>query len=387
MNNKDKRIVYADNAATTRLSAKAYEAMIPFLREQFGNPSSVYSLGRNAAKAVLEARKRVADSLGADVQEIYFTSGGSEADNWAIMSAAFAGAKSGKKHIITTSFEHHAVLRTCEFLQKQGFDVTYIRPDSKGLISPSLIADAIREDTCLVTVMYANNEIGTIQPVSEIGEICRSKGVTFHTDAVQAFGHVEINVKTQNIDMLSLSGHKIHAPKGVGVLYASKRSVTTPLIHGGSQERGRRAGTENVPAIAALGAVIGDAVSGISERTDRVRIMRDRLIDGLFERVPDITLNGDRTSRLDGNVNISIKGIEGESLLMLLDMEGIYASSGSACESSSLDPSHVLKSIGLDDNAAKGSLRLTINEENTDEDIEYMLDKLPKAIERLRELS
>ena len=387
MNNKDKRIVYADNAATTRLSAKAYEAMIPFLREQFGNPSSVYSLGRNAAKAVLEARKRVADSLGADVQEIYFTSGGSEADNWAIMSAAFAGAKSGKKHIITTSFEHHAVLRTCEFLQKQGFDVTYIRPDSKGLISPSQIADAIREDTCLVTVMYANNEIGTIQPVSEIGEICRSKGVTFHTDAVQAFGHVEINVKTQNIDMLSLSGHKIHAPKGVGVLYASKRSETTPLIHGGSQERGRRAGTENVPAIAALGAVIGDAVSGISERTDRVRIMRDRLIDGLFERVPDITLNGDRTSRLDGNVNISIKGIEGESLLMLLDMEGICASSGSACESSSLDPSHVLKSIGLDDNAAKGSLRLTINEENTDEDIEYILDKLPKAIERLRELS
>ena len=383
----DKCLVYADNAATTRLSDKAFHAMLPFLKEQFGNPSTVYSLGREAAKAVLSARKAVADALGVTAQEIYFTSGGSESDNWALRSAALAGAKSGKRHIVTTAFEHHAILRTCEFLRTQGFEITYITPDSKGLISPSQVSSAIREDTCLVSVMYANNEIGTIQPITEIGFLCRERGVPFHTDAVQAVGHIEINVKEQNIDMLSFSGHKIHAPKGVGVLYASSRAGLSPLIFGGSQERGKRAGTENVPAIAGLGAVIGDAVSGISERCAKVIKMRDRLIDVILSSIPDTRLNGDRVSRLEGNVNIAINGIEGESLLMLLDMEGICASSGSACESSSLDPSHVLKSIGLDERSAQGSLRLTINEENNDEDIDYILTKLPAIVKRLRELS
>ncbi|MBR6337677.1 MAG: cysteine desulfurase NifS [Ruminococcus sp.] len=382
-----KRLVYADNAATTRLSAAAYEAMLPFLRDGFGNPSSVYSLGRDAAKAVLEARQRVAAAIGADVQEIYFTSCGSEADNQAIRSAALSGAASGKRHIVTSAFEHHAVLHTCDFLKTQGYDITYVTPDRNGLISPDQVRNALRDDTCLVTIMYANNEIGTIQPVPEIAALCKESGVTFHTDAVQAVGHIPINVKQQVIDMLSLSGHKLHAPKGVGVLYVNRRITPSPLIFGGSQERGRRAGTENVPAIVGLGAAITDAVSGIDERRQYVLAMRDKLIDGLFERIPDITLNGDRHTRLEGNVNISIKGIEGESLLMLLDMQGICASSGSACESSSLDPSHVLRSIGLDEAAAKGSLRLTINEENTDDDIDYILEKLPEAVTRLRELS
>lgn len=382
----NKRIVYADNAATTRLSDKAYEAMLPFLKESFGNPSSVYSLGRDAAKAVLDARKRVADAIGADVQEILFTSCGSEADNQAIRSAAAAGAKAGRRHIVTSAFEHHAVLRCCEYLQTQGFEVTYITPDSRGLISPSQVADAIKSDTCLVSIMYANNEIGTIQPVPEIAEVSKEKGVPFHTDAVQAVGHIPIDVKAQGIDMLSLSGHKLHAPKGVGVLYCSRRLSLSPIIFGGSQERGRRAGTENVPAIVGLGAVIGDAVSGISARREKVLAMRERLIDGLMESIPDITLNGDRQMRLEGNINLSIKGIEGESLLMLLDMEGICASSGSACESASLDPSHVLKSIGLDEAAAKGSLRLTINEENNDDDIDYILEKLPLLTQKLRAL-
>ena len=382
-----KRLVYADNAATTRLSAAAYEAMLPFLRDGFGNPSSVYSLGRDAAKAVLEARQKVAAAISADVQEIYFTSCGSEADNQAIRSAALSGAASGKRHIVTSAFEHHAVLRTCDFLKTQGYDITYVTPDRNGLISPDQVRNALRDDTCLVTIMYANNEIGTIQPVPEIAALCKESGVAFHTDAVQAVGHIPINVKQQGIDMLSLSGHKLHAPKGVGVLYVNRRITPSPLIFGGSQERGRRAGTENVPAIVGLGAAITDAVSGIDERRQYVLAMRDKLIDGLFERIPDITLNGDRHTRLEGNVNISIKGIEGESLLMLLDMQGICASSGSACESSSLDPSHVLRSIGLDEAAAKGSLRLTINEENTDDDIDYILEKLPEAVTRLRELS
>lgn len=382
-----KRLVYADNAATTRLSAAAYEAMLPFLRDGFGNPSSVYSLGRDAAKAVLEARQKVAAAIGADVQEIYFTSCGSEADNQAIRSAALSGAASGKRHIVTSAFEHHAVLRTCEFLKTQGYDITYVTPDRNGLISPDQVRNALRDDTCLVTIMYANNEIGTIQPVPEIAALCKESGVAFHTDAVQAVGHIPINVKQQGIDMLSLSGHKLHAPKGVGVLYVNRRITLSPLIFGGSQERGRRAGTENVPAIVGLGAAITDVVSDIDERRQYVLAIRDKLIDGLFERIPDITLNGDRHTRLEGNVNISIKGIEGESLLMLLDMQGICASSGSACESSSLDPSHVLRSIGLDEAAAKGSLRLTINEENTDDDIDYILEKLPEAVTRLRELS
>ena len=385
--NSDKRIVYADNAATTRLSDKAFEAMLPFLRDSFGNPSSSYSLGREAARAVLDARQKVAAALGADVQEIYFTSCGSESDGQAIRSAALAGKKSGRRHIVTSAFEHHAVLRTCEFLQTRGFEVTYVFPDSSGIILPEKVRAALRDDTCLVSIMYANNEIGTVQPVPEIAALCKEKGVPFHTDAVQAVGHIPIDVKAQGIDMLSLSGHKIHAPKGVGVLYCSKRLTLSPLIFGGSQERGKRAGTENVAAIAALGAVIGDAVSGIPERAKKVLAMRERLIDGLFEKIEGIHLNGDRVRRLKGNVNLSIDGIEGESLLMLLDMQGICASSGSACESASLDPSHVLKSIGLDERAAKSSLRLTINEDNSDDDIDYILKKLPEAVNRLRELS
>ena len=382
----EKRFVYADNAATTRVSENALKAMLPFLQESFGNPSSLYSVGRKAAAALLDARKKVAEALGADTKEIYFTSCGSEADNWAVRSAAFEGAKKGKRHIITSAFEHHAVLRTCAFLEGQGFEVTYISPDSRGLIDPADVKRAVREDTCLVSVMYANNEIGTIQPAAEIAAVCKEKNILFHTDAVQAVGHIDINVKEQGIDMLSLSGHKLHAPKGIGALYVRSGIELSPLIFGGSQERGKRAGTENVASAAALGAAITDAVTGIAQRSAAVLQMRERLIDGLLSAVEGVRLNGDRYSRLDGNVNLSFDGIEGESLLLMLDMEGICASSGSACESASLDASHVLKSIGLDDRAAKGSLRLTINEENTQEDIDYILERLPAIVARLRAL-
>lgn len=382
----EKRFVYADNAATTRVSENALKAMLPFLQESFGNPSSLYSVGRKAAAALLDARKKVAEALGADTKEIYFTSCGSEADNWAVRSAAFEGAKKGKRHIITSAFEHHAVLRTCAFLEGQGFEVTYIFPDSRGLIDPADVKRAVREDTCLVSVMYANNEIGTVQPAAEIAAVCKEKNILFHTDAVQAVGHIDINVKKQGIDMLSLSGHKLHAPKGIGALYVRSGVELSPLIFGGSQERGKRAGTENVASAAALGAAITDAVTGIAQRSAAVMQMRERLIDGLLSAVEGVRLNGDRYSRLDGNVNLSFDGIEGESLLLMLDMEGICASSGSACESASLDASHVLKSIGLDDRAAKGSLRLTINEENTQEDIDYILERLPAIVARLRAL-
>ena len=382
----EKRFVYADNAATTRVSENALKAMLPFLQESFGNPSSLYSVGRKAAAALLDARKKVAEALGADTKEIYFTSCGSEADNWAVRSAAFEGAKKGKRHIITSAFEHHAVLRTCAFLEGQGFEVTYISPDSRGLIDPADVKRAVREDTCLVSVMYANNEIGTIQPAAEIAAVCKEKNILFHTDAVQAVGHIDINVKEQGIDMLSLSGHKLHAPKGIGALYVRSGVELSPLIFGGPQERGKRAGTENVASAAALGAAITDAVTGIAQRSAAVLQMRERLIDGLLSAVEGVRLNGDRYSRLDGNVNLSFDGIEGESLLLMLDMEGICASSGSACESASLEASHVLKSIGLDDRAAKGSLRLTINEENTQEDIDYILERLPAIVARLRAL-
>ncbi len=382
----EKRFVYADNAATTGVSEKAFRAMLPFLRESFGNPSSLYSVGRNAAAALLDARKKVAEALGADTKEIYFTSCGSESDNWAVRSAAFAGAEKGKRHIVTSAFEHHAVLRTCAFLEGQGFEVTYIFPDSRGLIDPVCVKRAVREDTCLVSVMYANNEIGTVQPAAEIAAVCKEKNVLYHTDAVQAVGHIDINVKKQGIDMLSLSGHKLHAPKGIGALYVRSGVELSPLIFGGSQERGKRAGTENVASAVALGAAITDAVTGIAQRSAAVLQMRERLIDGLLSEIEGVRLNGDRHNRLDGNVNLSFDGIEGESLLLMLDMEGICASSGSACESASLEASHVLKSIGLDDKAAKGSLRLTINEENTDEDIDYILERLPAIVARLRAL-
>ena len=382
----EKRFVYADNAATTRVSKNALEAALPYYTEQYGNASSIYTLGMNSAKAILKAREQVANAIGAKVNEIYFTSGGSEADNWAIRGVALNGAKKGKKHIITTVFEHHAVLHTCQFLEKQGFEVTYLPVDENGLISAQQVADAIREDTCLVTIMFANNEIGTIMPIAEIGAICKEKKVYFHTDAVQAIGNVEINVKEMNIDMLSMSGHKIHAPKGIGCLYIRGGISIPNLIFGGAQERSKRAGTENVPSIIAMGVAITDACADIPTKAEKVSKMRDKLIDEIL-KIPQTCLNGDREKRLPGNVNISIRGIEGESLLLTLDLNGIAASSGSACTSGSLDPSHVLLSIGLPHEIAHGSLRLSINEETTDEDIDYILSVIPNVVKRLRAMS
>lgn len=382
----EKHFVYADNAATTRVSQKALEAALPYFTQEYGNASSIYSLGMNSAKAILKAREQVANAIGAKVNEIYFTSGGSEADNWAIRGSAFNGAKKGKKHIITTCFEHHAVLHTCEFLEKQGYEVTYLPVDEKGLITAQQVADAIREDTCLVTIMFANNEIGTIMPIAEIGAICKENKIPFHTDAVQAVGHVPIDVKEMNIDMLSLSGHKIHAPKGIGCLYIRGGLSIPNLIFGGAQERSKRAGTENVPSIVALGVAITDACSNIKGKIEKVSKLRDKLIDGILQ-IPQTRLNGDRVKRLAGNVNISIRGVEGESLLLTLDLNGIAASSGSACTSGSLDPSHVLLAIGLPHEVAHGSLRLSINEETTEEDVDYILSVIPGVVKKLRAMS
>lgn len=382
----DKKLIYCDNAATTKVSKKVLDAMLPYFTEEYGNASSIYMLGQSAAKALLKARETVAKAIGAKTHEIFFTSGGSEADNWAIKGMALNGAKSGKKHIITSVFEHHAVLHTCEFLEKQGYEVTYLPVDEKGLINPNDVKNAIREDTCLVTIMFANNEIGTIQPIKEIGEICKEKKVPFHTDAVQAIGNVEIDVKALNIDMLSLSGHKIHAPKGVGALYVRGGISLPNLIHGGAQEKNKRAGTENLPSIVGLAQAITDAVQNIKEKQEKVSKRRDRLIDGIL-KIQETRLNGDREKRLCGNVNISIRGVEGESLLLMLDMYGILASSGSACTSGSLDPSHVLLAIGLPHETAHGSLRLSISEETTDEDIDYILETIPKVVDRLRSMS
>lgn len=382
----DKRYVYADNAATTKVSERALNAMLPYFTEQYGNASSIYSLGANSARAIIKAREQVAKAIGAKASEIYFTSGGSEADNWAIRGCAESGAKKGKKHIITSIFEHHAVLHTCEALEKLGFEVTYLPVYEDGIVKSSDVEKAIREDTCLVTIMFANNEIGTIQPIEEIGAICREKKVPFHTDAVQAIGNVEIDVNKMNIDMLSLSGHKIHAPKGIGVLYL-KSGISIPnLIYGGAQERSKRAGTENVPSIVALGEAITDITANIPAKIKKVTKMRNRLIDGIL-KISKTRLNGDREKRLCGNSNTSILGIEGESLLLSLDNVGISASSGSACTSGSLDPSHVLLSIGLPHETAHGSLRLSISEDTTDEDIDYILEKLPLIVERLRSMS
>jgi cysteine desulfurase len=361
--------------------------MLPYFTEQYGNASSIYSLGANSARAIIKAREQVAKAIGAaKANEVYFTSGGSESDNWAIRGCAENGAKKGKKHIITTVFEHHAVLHTCQALEKQGFEVTYLPVDEMGLVSPADVEKAIREDTCLVTIMFANNEIGTIQPITEIGAICRAKKVPFHTDAVQAIGNVEIDVKEMNIDLLSLSGHKIHAPKGIGALYIRSGISIPNLIYGGAQERSKRAGTENVPSIVALGEAITAATENIPEKIEKVTKMRNRLIDGILQ-IPRTRLNGDREKRLCGNVNVSILGIEGESLLLSLDNVGISASSGSACTSGSLDPSHVLLSIGLPHSIAHGSLRLSISEETTDEDVDYILEQLPPIVERLRSMS
>lgn len=382
----EKRFIYADNAATTAVSEEVLSAMLPHFTKAYGNASSIYKLGRDAQKDVEEAREKVAKAIGAEPREIFFTSCGSESDNWAIKGVAEKMAEKGKKHIITSVFEHHAVLHTCEYLEKHGFEVTYVPVSSDGFVNPEDIKNAIREDTALVTIMYANNEIGTIQPVDEIAKICKEKKVIFHTDAVQAVGHVEIDVKKQGIDMLSLSGHKIHAQKGIGALYVRKGITLPNLIHGGAQERNKRAGTENVPAIVGLGVAIENATKNIAEKTAVIVPRRNRLIDGIL-KLPYTRLNGDRDKRLPGNLNISIEGIEGESLLLMLDLNGICASSGSACTSGSLDPSHVLLSIGLKHEVAHGSLRLSIEEDVTDEDVDYILEVIPKVVERLRSMS
>ncbi len=378
--------IYADNAATTKMSRAAMDAMLPYMDELYGNPSSLHSAGQKANEALSEARERIAALLGCEAREITFTSGGSEADNQAILSAARSGERRGKKHIVSSAFEHHAVLHTLKKLEKEGFQITLLDVHEAGLVRPEEVERAIRPDTCLVTIMYANNEIGTLQPIREIGEICREKGVLFHTDAVQAAGHVTIDVKEQNIDMLSLSAHKFHGPKGVGVLYARKGIALTPLIEGGAQERGKRAGTENIPAIMGMAAALEEAVKHLDEHTAKLTALRNRLIDGL-SRIPHSVLNGDANRRLPGNVSFCFEGIEGESLLLLLDDKGICASSGSACTSGSLDPSHVLLAIGRPHEIAHGSLRLTLSAENTEEEVDYIIDAVAEVVAYLRELS
>ena len=379
-------MVYADNAATTKMSPAAIKAMLPYMETIWGNPSSLYGAGQRAAEALQSARERIAACFGASAGEIYFTSGGSEADNQAIISAAKIGERKGKKHIISSAFEHHAVLHTLKKLEKAGFEIELLDVHENGLIHPSQVADAIREDTCLVTIMYANNEIGSIQPIAEIGTICKEKGVLFHTDAVQAAGHLPIHVVEQNIDMLSLSAHKFHGPKGTGVLYARKGIPLTNIIEGGAQERGKRGGTENVPAIMAMATALEEACAHMEENTKKVLKLRSRLIEGL-SKIPHSVLNGDLEKRLPGNVNFCFEGIEGESLLLLLDDKGICASSGSACTSGSLDPSHVLLAIGRPHEVAHGSLRLSLCEENTEEDVEYILQSVPDIVEYLRGIS
>ena len=378
--------IYVDNAATTKTSRTAIEAMLPYMDKIYGNPSSLHSVGQAAADALRKAREEAAEVLGCEPNEITFASGGSEADNQALVSAAAIGARKGKKHIISTAFEHHAILHTLKKLEKEGFEVTLLDVHENGMVSAQQVADAIREDTCLVSVMYANNEIGSIQPIAEIGAVCKEKGVIFHTDAVQAVGHVHINVKEENIDMLSLSAHKFHGPKGVGLLYARKGVRLTNIIEGGTQERGKRAGTENIPGIVGMVAALKEANANIDANAEKVSALRDRLIEGL-EKIPHSALNGDRTKRLPGNVSFCFEGIEGESLLLLLDAKGICASSGSACTSGSLDPSHVLLAIGRPHEVAHGSLRLTLSEENTQEEVDYIIEETTKVVKYLRDLS
>ena len=378
--------VYADNAATTQMSRTAIEAMLPYMETIYGNPSSLHSVGQQAAEALQSARERVAKCLNASPREIYFTSGGSEADNQAILSAAHLGERKGKKHIISTAFEHHAVLHTLKKLEKEGFAVELLPVGPTGTVTAQQVKDAIREDTCLVTVMYANNEIGSILPVAEIGRVCREAGVLFHTDAVQAAGHIPIDVKAQSIDMLSLSAHKFHGPKGIGLLYARQGVPLTSLIEGGAQERGKRAGTENIPAIMGMAAALEEACAHIDENAEKVSALRDRLIAGL-SNIPHSALNGDPVNRLPGNVSFCFEGIEGESLLLLLDAKGICASSGSACTSGSLDPSHVLLAIGRPHEVAHGSLRLSLCEWNSDEDVDRILEAVPEVVSYLRGMS
>lgn len=379
-------IIYTDNAATTRMSDTAMAAMLPCLQGNYGNPSSLHTVGQKAAEALQSARETVSKCLGCDPKEILFTSGGSEADNQAIISAARFGALKGKKHIVSTAFEHHAVLHTLKKLEKEGFEVELLPVGTTGTITPEQVAAAIRPDTALVTIMYANNEIGSILPIPEIGAVCKEKGVIFHTDAVQAAGHLHIDVKAQNIDMLSLSGHKFHGPKGSGVLYARKGIPLVNVIEGGAQERGKRAGTENLPAIVGMAAALQEACDHIDENAAKVSALRDKLIAGLSE-IPHSALNGDPVHRLPGNVNFCFEGIEGESLLLLLDAKGICASSGSACTSGSLDPSHVLLAIGRPHEVAHGSLRLSLCEWNTEEEVDIILQEVPRVVEYLRNMS
>ena len=378
--------VYADNAATTKMSAAAIEAMLPYMDKVYGNPSSLHSVGQEAKEALENARERVAKCLGCEAREVYFTSGGSEADNQAIRSAAYYGAKKGKKHIISTAFEHHAVLHTLNKLEKEGFEITLLDVKEGHNITAAQVADAIREDTCLVTTMYANNEIGSVLPIAQIGAVCKEKGVVFHTDAVQAIGHVAVNVKEQNIDMLSLSGHKFHGPKGVGALYVRRGLPLTNLIEGGAQERGKRAGTENIPGIMGLAKAMEDACEHLQENAKKVTALRDKLIAGLSQ-IPHSALNGDPVNRLPGNVSFCFEGIEGESLLLYLDAKGVCASSGSACTSGSLDPSHVLLAIGRVHDVAHGSLRLSLSHYNTEEEIDHILTVVPQVVQLLRDMS
>ena len=378
--------VYADNAATTKMSEVALKAMMPYFTDTYANPSSLHSAGQLAKEALEEARATVARCIGCEPREIYFTSGGSEADNQAIVSAAYFGARKGKKHIISTAFEHHAVLHTLNKLEKEGFEVTYLDVRNNHNVTAQQVKDAIREETCLVTVMYANNEIGSVLPIAEIGAVCKEAKVPFHTDAVQAAGHLHIDVKAQNIDMLSLSGHKFHGPKGVGALYCRRGLPLVNIIEGGAQERGKRAGTENLPAICGMAAALQDACDHMEENMAKVRLMRDKLIEEL-SKIPHCALNGDPVNRLPGNVSFCFEGIEGEALLLLLDMKGVAGSSGSACTSGSLDPSHVLLAIGRVHDVAHGSLRLSMCEYNTMEEVEHILKVVPEVVAYLRNMS
>ncbi len=380
------KTVYVDNAATTAMNDVAVAAMTPYLKEVYGNPSSLHTVGQIAKERLEKFRAEIAGCLNCDPREIYFTSGGSESDNQAINSAAFNGALKGKKHIVTTAFEHHAVLHTLKKLEKQGYEVTYLGVDANGLITAGQVAAAIRPDTALVTVMFANNEIGTILPIAQIGAVCRERGVTFHTDAVQAVGHIPVDVKAQNIDMLSLSAHKFHGAKGVGALFVRRGIPLRTFVEGGAQERGRRAGTENLAGIASMAAALNYACANMQATNEKLIKLRDRLIDGLL-KIPHSKLNGDLKSRLPNNVNICFEGIEGESLLLLLDEKGICASSGSACTSGSLDPSHVLLALGLPHEVAHGSLRLSLSDENDDGDVDIILSEVPKVVEYLRGMS
>lgn len=380
------KTIYLDNAATTRTAKEAVDAMLPFFSESYGNASSIYRLGADSKRAVNEAREIIARSIGASPQEIYFTAGGSEADNWALIAAAEACETKGK-HIITSKIEHHAVLHTCDYLEKRGFSITYLDVDENGLVRPDELEAAIRHDTILISIMFANNEIGTLQPIKEIGEIARRRGILFHTDAVQAYGHVPVSLSEYPVDMLSASGHKIGGPKGIGFLYIRQGVKIRSFIHGGQQERGRRAGTENVPGIVGFGAAAGKAMDTLSERVEKETGMRDYLIRRITQEIPYCRLNGDRVKRLPNNVNVSFQFIEGESLLIMLDMKGICASSGSACTSGSLDPSHVLLAIGLPHEIAHGSVRLTLSEENTTEELDYVVETIKEITDKLRRMS